>query len=129
MAAPILSGFPTPEALDEYERRIPGFGKILVDEAVKHREALEKAEERAHILAKARLEYEVEIMKRGQICGLAIGIVAILAGCLTAALGGAPFAGGFVGGGGVIGLVAVFLLQNRDTSRVTTSRAVAGRTG
>jgi hypothetical protein len=87
MAAPILSGFPTPEVLDEYERRIPGFGKILVDEAIKHREALEKAEERAHILAKRRLEYEVEIMKRGQICGLAIGIVAILAGCLTAALG------------------------------------------
>jgi uncharacterized membrane protein len=116
MAAPILSGFPSPETLKEYENHVPGFGQTLLDEAIKQREALERAEENAHQLAMRRLELEAEAMRRGQRFGLTIGIVAVLAGTTAVALG-ASLAGGFIGGGGVIGLVAVFVAQNKDRDR------------
>jgi uncharacterized membrane protein len=113
--APILSAFPAPEALAEYEEIVPGFTQTLVDEVINHRKALERAEENAHVLTMRRLQLEAEVMKRGQIFGLAIGIVAILAGSISATFG-ASLAGGFIGGGGVIGLVAVFVAQNRNTN-------------
>jgi hypothetical protein len=131
MVTPILSGFPTPEILEEYEKQIPGFGRILVEEVIKHRQALERAEENAHSLAMRQLEIEANTMRRGQWCGLAIGIVAILAGSATAAFGaalGTAIAGGFIGGGGVIGLVSVFLAQNRNTSRLAQNRDTDRRT-
>ena len=50
--------------------------------------------------------------KLGQIFGFAIGLVAILAGSVTA-VQGAEWAGLGIGGGGVIGLVSVFVLGKR----------------
>jgi hypothetical protein len=67
MMSAILSGFPTPETLEAYEKQIPGLGRILVDEAVKEREALERAEQNAHMLAMRRIEIEAAVMRRGQI--------------------------------------------------------------
>ncbi len=48
----------------------------------------------------------------GQIFGLIIGMTAIISGALTAYYG-SEWAGGFIGGGGVIGLVSVFVLGRR----------------
>lgn len=50
--------------------------------------------------------------KRGQIFGLLIGVIAIVSGSLTAVFG-AQIPGGFIGAGGVIGLVAVFVFGRR----------------
>ena len=44
----------------------------------------------------------------GQVCALIIGVAAILAGAY-AATNGAQWPGGLIGGGGVIGLVSVFI--------------------
>ena len=48
----------------------------------------------------------------GQLCGLIIGMTAIISGTL-AAYHGKEWAGAFIGGGGVIGLVSVFVLGRR----------------
>jgi uncharacterized membrane protein len=50
---------------------------------------------------------------RGQHYGLAIGIVAIIAGAWTGALGH-QISGSIIGGGGVVGLVAVFVIGRRS---------------
>lgn len=62
-----------------------------------------------------RQNLEITIVKNeareariGQICALTIGIVAIVAGVVAAAYG-AEMPAAVIGGGGVIGLVAVFI--------------------
>lgn len=55
------------------------------------------------------LEAEIAFARRGQIFGLVIGMTAIISGALIACLG-REWAGGFIGGGGVIGLVSVFVI-------------------
>jgi len=49
---------------------------------------------------------------RGQIYGFIVGMTAIISGAVTASMG-SQWAGGFIGGGGVIGLVSVFVLGRR----------------
>jgi uncharacterized membrane protein len=105
-------GLPSPEALEHLEKVSPGFTKFLQKELVAHREAQEKSETRAHEARTYRLETERRLATRGQQFGLTIGIVAICAGTL-AALFQAQIAGSFIGAGGVIGLVAVFVVQSR----------------
>jgi len=55
------------------------------------------------------LQAQIFVMYLGQVFGLVIGLTAIICGALTA-YHGAEWAGGFIGGGGVIGLVSVFVL-------------------
>jgi uncharacterized membrane protein len=59
----------------------------------------------------------------GQIFGLSIGIVAIIAGVYTA-VNGAQIAGSIIGGGGITGLVAVFVVGRRtvkpESKQLTT---------
>jgi hypothetical protein len=45
----------------------------------------------------------------GQVFGLVISLVSVVSGALTA-LCGHEWAGGFIGGGGVVGLVSVFVI-------------------
>ena len=52
---------------------------------------------------------QIVVTYLGQVFGLIIGLTAIISGSLTA-YHGSPLAGGFIGGGGVIGLVSVFVL-------------------
>ena len=58
------------------------------------------------------LQGQIAVTYRGQIFGLIIGMTAIISGALTAYFG-SQWAGGFIGGGGVIGLVSVFVLGRR----------------
>jgi len=60
------------------------------------------------------LQAQIDVTRRGQIFGLIIGMTAIISGALTA-YHGSEWAGGFIGGGGVIGLVSVFVLGRRKT--------------
>lgn len=48
----------------------------------------------------------------GQILGFLIGTIAIVAGAIVSTKG-QPWAGGFIGGSGVIGLVSVFIYGQR----------------
>jgi uncharacterized membrane protein len=83
----------------------------LVEQEAAHRRALElqSLEARVSDEKAGRLEARV-----GQIFALLIGIVAVVSGTYTA-VSGAQLAGSFIGGGGVIGLVTVFIVGRRVT--------------
>jgi len=102
-----------PELLKAYPERI----MTLAEEHAKHVMEIETK----------KLDADIAKEKRGQRFGLTIGIVAIVAGGVTASLT-APFApsgaawpgglaGGIIGTGGVGGLVAVFVLGHRNESK------------
>ncbi|HTU16753.1 MAG TPA: hypothetical protein VMG10_01720 [Gemmataceae bacterium] len=61
------------------------------------------------------LQAQIVVTYLGQVFGLVIGMTAIICGALTA-YHGSQWAGGFIGGGGVIGLVSVFVLGRRKGS-------------
>jgi uncharacterized membrane protein len=61
-----------------------------------------------HTMEREVVSSTFEEGKRGQHYALAIGTIAIVAGAITSIFG-APWPGGLIGGGGVIGLVAVFI--------------------
>ncbi|ELI1597030.1 DUF2335 domain-containing protein [Vibrio alginolyticus] len=100
---------PPPEYLAEYEKIVPGIAKELFD-GVK--------EDSAHIRKMQRdaLKAQKRDNLLGQIFGFLIGIFAI--GCGTyAAVNGSPLAGGFIGGGGVAALVAVFVIGKKPNAQ------------
>jgi uncharacterized membrane protein len=93
---------PPAAVLAEYEKTVPGSAREILDVFQKmaaHRCTLEMRAQEAQIAD----------TRRGQFFGLIIGLVAIIAGSVTA-IYGSGLAGGFIGGGGVIGLVSVFVL-------------------
>ncbi len=59
------------------------------------------------------LRNEAKDTKRGQFCGLLIGLTALLAGTYTS-INGYPWAGSFIGAGGVIGLVSAFVVGRKN---------------
>ena len=61
------------------------------------------------------LQAQIVVTYLGQVFGLIIGMTAIISGALTA-YHGSQWAGGFIGGGSVIGLVSVFVLGRRKAS-------------
>lgn len=64
------------------------------------------------LMDRRALTAQIVVTYLGQVFGLIIGLTAIISGALTA-YHGAQLAGGFIGGGGVIGLVSVFVLGRR----------------
>ena len=103
-AAPKFS-LPPPEVLERYKQIAPDFPDRLLamaEEDLKLRRQMEMEEQRSQFAQR----------KLGQIFGFAIGLVAIIAGSVTA-IQGAQWAGLGIGGGGVIGLVSVFVLGKR----------------
>lgn len=93
---------PPPDALAGYERIQSGLAERIVRMA-------EEEQRQRHQLESEITKRSFDEARRGQNLGFAIGTVAIIAGALTAA-GGASIPGSIIGGGGVIGLVAVFVL-------------------
>src|SRR5207302_219214 len=83
----------------------PDLAKQMMDEFVKQSDHLREMDRKA-------LEAQIRITYLGQIFGLVIGMTAIISGAVIASQG-AQWAGGFIGGGGVIGLVSVFVLGRR----------------
>lgn len=61
------------------------------------------------------LRAQIRVTYIGQACGLVIGLTAIVSGAIVS-VQGSEWAGGFIGGGGVIGLVSVFVLGRRAKS-------------
>ncbi len=99
---------PSPQVLAGYENLLPGSADRILSMAeseTKHRQAMEKTAVEAEVNG---LKAEATDTKRGQFCGLIIGLTAIIAGSYTA-VNGSAWAGGFIGAGGVIGLVTAFI--------------------
>ena len=103
---------PHPEILQKYNEVIPGGAdrifKMAEEEAL-HRRAQERDIVRGGIDDdKARATER----RLGQIFGLVIGLAAIGGGAYTASVG-QPWAGSFIGGAGVGGLVLAFVLGSK----------------
>ncbi len=103
---------PSPEVLKQYEQIAPGFAERLLSMAEQEQTHRHECERRA-------LEQNIENHRarnqeraRGQHYGLAIGLSAITAGSALA-FNGHGLPGGFIGTGGVIGLVVAFLYSHR----------------
>ncbi|WP_157469741.1 DUF2335 domain-containing protein [Gemmata sp. SH-PL17] len=109
-------GFPDPTVLERYNAVIPNFSERFMaqwEAEAEHRRDQENRRDEA-IIADQRSAYV--LARWGQICGLAIGLFAIAVGGVTAYNSpnlGSQLAGGFIGGGGVIGLVSVFVIGKR----------------
>ncbi len=106
---------PSPEVLEQYEQIAPGFAERLLSMAEQEQAHRHECERRA-------LEQNIENhqarnreIARGQHYGLAIGLTAIAAGSALA-FNGHGLPGGFIGTGGVIGLVVAFLYSHRKPS-------------
>ncbi len=93
---------PPPELLAAYEKVQTGFAERIVRMA-------ESEQAHRHAIERAVVDGSFSEARRGQRYGLSIGVIAIIAGAVTAAMGG-EVPGAIIGGGGVIGLVSVFVL-------------------
>ncbi|WP_419604388.1 DUF2335 domain-containing protein [Thiolapillus sp.] len=103
---------PAPATLDQYEKILPGAAERIISMAEKeqtHRQHCEKSALEQEIQNHKARNREVA---RGQWFGLFIGVCAIGCGAWLASIG-QPWSGGFIGTGGVIGLVAVFVFSHR----------------
>ncbi len=111
-----LAGFssplPPPTILEQYERVHSGAIEWILkttSEETAHRRKLEEKALEAEIESMRSRSLEV---KRGQIFGFCIGLFTIAVGAYTA-MSGAELAGGFIGTGGVVALVSVFLFSKQ----------------
>lgn len=93
---------PAPEVLAHYENINIGLANRIVKMA-------EKEQNHRHTLVETEQSLRFSEAKRGQLYALLIGSLALACGTYTA-LSGAEIAGTIIGGGGVIGLVSVFIL-------------------
>ena len=102
---------PLPSHLEQYERILPGAAERILSLAEKqatHRRELEQRVVGAEIQDLTDQRHEI---RRGQFCGL--GAVALaLVTSLILGLNGHALAGGLIGGGGLVGLAAVFVVGN-----------------
>ncbi|MFA7421953.1 MAG: DUF2335 domain-containing protein [Melioribacteraceae bacterium] len=107
---------PKPETLKQFDDIVPGAAERIItqfEEQSRHRRSLEQVV----------ISNDVKLSQRGLVFGFIIGMVAIICGGILAFLG-REIAGSFIGGGGVVGLVSVFIygsqskrkhLQNRQS--------------
>jgi uncharacterized membrane protein len=100
--------------LEAYERILPGSGKALFDTFIKQSEHRRSMEQKS-------LDARISIARWGQVFGLVIGLTAISAGAFSA-YHGQQIAGSFIGAGGVIGLVSVFVLGRIKLGETTVDK-------
>lgn len=119
---------PPPSLLEHYSRISPGFAERVLkmaEEEASHRRRQENLAQEAELAAQQK-EFEANIAlqresqsafaretRLGQWLAFCIGIFAIGAGSYVAAHG-AEVAGAFIGSGGVIGLVSVFIYGRKQ---------------
>jgi uncharacterized membrane protein len=111
---PPNGGLPPADILEAYEKVVPGSAKAILDAFVKqseHRQAMERQS----------LSARISIARWGQFFGFSIGIAALIAGAFSA-YHGQQIAGSFIGAGGVVGLVSVFVLGRIKLGETTVER-------
>lgn len=92
---------PDPDVLREYEQTLPGAAErvfVMAENEATYR----------HTATFRALEAEESITRRGQWCGLSLGIGGLLASLMSLYLGSAHVAG-IIGGGTTLGLVTAFV--------------------
>ena len=100
---------PPPSILKQYNTIDPTFADRIVKMAESEQEHRKNMDIRS-------LEGQFRERRIGQVFGLIIGTIAIVGG-VVASLSGAEISGGFIGFGGVIGLVAVFVIGRRTKKK------------
>ena len=118
---------PPPDVLAKYDELHPGLAERIVGMAEREQGHRHQCELGALNQELRNHEARNREAFRGQLFGFLIGSIAIVAGSNTAALG-AQWPGGFIGGGGVIGLVAVFILGRRNPERKHPATKKAAKT-
>jgi len=117
-AAQSFSGpLPPPEILEKYDRVYPGAAKIIFDAFLsqgEHRQSLERT-----VVKQGSRDSLV-----GLISAFIIGMTTILTGAYCIVIG-QPFAGAFLGGSGLSGLVGTFIYGSRERRHERESRAKA----
>lgn len=96
----------------EFAKLLPEYAKSMLDEFRIQSEHERQMDLHANRMEERALDARTRITLVGQFLGLIIGVTAIIAGTY-AAVQGSQWAGAFIGGGGVIGLVSVFVLGRR----------------
>ena len=97
---------PPPQVLQQYEHIVPGAAERILKMAEtqsKHRQTMERN------IVNANISNE----KKGLVFGFSIGLFAIIVGLICTLLG-QPLPASFIGGGGVIGLVVVFVYGSKS---------------
>jgi uncharacterized membrane protein len=116
---------PPPEVLRQYNDILPGGAErifTLAENRARHRQNLEQQIINAQIEDARAQRAEARL---GQIFAFLIGTIAIATGAWVA-IQGAPWTGAFIGGGGVIGLVSVFVYGRRQEQRLPDDLDVPG---
>ncbi len=108
-----IGPIPDPITLEQYNRILPDAANRIVSMAEKEQEHRHRMQEKLIDAQVNDTKQERDERRLGQIFGLSIGVVSILAGSITAILA-SPIAGGFIGSAGVVGLVSVFVLGRRE---------------
>ncbi len=108
------TGLPPPEILEAYERVLPGSAKAIM-------EAFTKQSEHRRAMEQKSLDARISIARTGQFFGLVIGLAALIAGAFSA-YHGQQIAGSFIGAGGVVGLVSVFVLGRIKLGETTVDK-------
>ncbi len=96
---------PPPGVLEQYDQIVPGSAERIIamaEQEIDHRRNVE-----LKIISR-----EFREAKRGQVCALAIGTIAIIASVIIS-FTGAQWAASVIGGGGVVGLVSAFIFGRR----------------
>jgi uncharacterized membrane protein len=105
---------PSAQELQRYEQVQPGLADRIVSMA-------EKEQGHRHTIETTTMNLDFAEGKRGQIFAFLIGTGAIIVGGYCA-IHGANIAGSIIGGGGVVGLVSVFV-YGRKHSQITEEPA------
>lgn len=114
---------PPPGILEEYNRIFPDAANRFISMAEseqKHRHKMQEKLVDAQIFDDKQERTERRL---GQIFGLTVGVVSIVAGSVTSILGASiagSIAGGVLGSAGVAGLVSVYVLGRRDQQKTQT---------
>lgn len=108
---------PPPSILEQYNRILPSAADRILSMAEREQEHRHKMQEKLVDSQILDVKQERSERRLGQIFGLVIGVVAILAGAVTIISGESTaesVAGGLLGSSGVAGIVSVFVLGRRE---------------
>ena len=97
---------PPPQILQQYEQIVPGAAERILKMA-------ENQSKHRHTMEKKIINANISNEKKGLNFGFIIGLFAITVGLICTFIG-QPLPGSFIGGGGVIGLVLVFVYGSKN---------------
>ena len=95
-----------------YWQDLEKYGKIIPNGADRIMSMAEKQQEHRMSLETTAIKEQLTQSKRGQIFGLLVGLIAIMGG-VVCIMFGHEWSGAFLGGGGLTGLVSVFVIGKK----------------